>query len=91
MSRTDNKNAEKWRRHCTDKLEELAAEKLFPDSLTNLPIGSEIELNTDSEEKVILVKEQYGEKKPIWVDTITNAKYKINKIQQTGYKILSRA
>ena len=86
-------NVNRWRMACKDVLETLAAEKLYSDSLTNLPLLSKVKLSEirSSGEEIILVKDNEGNfKYPVWIDDTTGRKYKINEIQQIGYEIVSR-
>lgn len=94
LSPTDDKNAKAWRRGCKDTLEGLAIEKLDEQSLTNLPIDSRIKLinkKSDDGDDIILVKDIYPQfSYPVWVDEVTDEKYKICDIQSYGYKLIEK-
>ena len=88
-----SKNVQKWRMDCKDVLATLASEKLFEDSLTNLPLLSKIklmEIRSDGT-PIYLVKDNEGNfKYPIWIDDVTGKKYKIKQIQEIGFEIVSK-
>jgi len=87
------KNVQKWRMDCKDVLATLASEKLFEDSLTNLPLLSKIKLMEirSNGDPIYLIKDNEGNfKYPIWIDDVTGKKYKIKEIQQIGFEIVSK-
>lgn len=94
LTKTDNAGAKRWRRSCKDNLESLAIEKLDENSLTNLPVDTEIRLigkQHDDGSDIILVKTTYVQfAYPIWEDDATDEKYKICDIQALGYEIITK-
>lgn len=93
LTPTAKTNVNRWRMDCKDILAGLAAEKLYEDSLTNLPIMAKIklaEIRSDGT-PIYLVKDTEGSYKyPVWIDDTTGQKYKINQIQQIGFEIVER-
>lgn len=94
LSKTDNKNAKRWRSDCKDMLGSLAAEKLYSDSLTNLPPLTRIKLteaDADGEYTYLVKVENFDSfKYPVWLNEKTNKKVKINQIHKIGYEIVER-
>jgi hypothetical protein len=95
LSPTTDKKALAFREESRDILELLAVEKLLPDSLTNLAIGSEIELinrkNRDGSPIILEKVWNSASKTPHWETIDTYQKYKKCDIQRIGYNIVTKA
>lgn len=93
LTPTENPKALLWRSRCKDNLAELAAEKLYQDSLTNLPLYTKIRLLTPDSKgnDIILIKDDDPAfKSPVWIDDTNGKKYKKVDIQNAGFEIISK-
>lgn len=93
LTPTNNPRANRFREDSRDLLEMLDTEKKFPESLKNLPKGTEIQTTLPNAEGIVedlvLVKDDDPcYKYPVWIDDKTGKKYKINAIQAAGFRIL---
>lgn len=87
LSPTDNEYAKKWRERCYEVLKE----KKNPNTLGNLPIGSEIKYINHNGEEVILFKHPaaYQFKRPFWMCMDRNA-YISPKHIPSNYEVIKR-
>ena len=87
LSPTDNEYAKKWRERCYEVLKE----KKNPNTLGNLPVGSEIKYINHNGEEVVLFKHPaaYQFKRPFWMCMDRNA-YISPKHIPSNYEIIKR-
>lgn len=91
LSPTDSKLANEWRESCWKKIEEKKNRKKDPNSLSNLPVGSRIEMKywEENTPTIILKKIKHGAyKNPIWVKEDLSARFTTKTIQTQGYSVL---
>lgn len=91
LTPTESEYANEWREACWKKIEEKKKKRKDPNSLSNLPVGSKIEMKYWGEGNPIIVLEKmnyWGYKRPIWVCSAMNTRFKEKDIQSQGYKVL---
>ena len=94
LTPTDSKWANEWRNACWENIRKKKEKRKNPDSLSNLPVGSVIEMKywADNIPVLELKKINYARyKNPIWYSSRTGYKYPAKTIETQGYKVLSRA
>ena len=94
LTPTDNELANEWRNDCWENVRKKKEKKKDPNSLSNLPVGSVIEIKywEDDIPYLELEKINYSRyKKPIWYSSKTGYRYSAKTIEHQGYKVLSRA
>lgn len=94
LTPTDNEWANEWRNDCWENVRKKKEKKKDPNSLSNLPVGSVIEIKywEDDIPYLELEKINYSRyKKPIWYSSKTGYRYSAKTIEHQGYKVLSRA
>lgn len=94
LTPTDNDYAIEWRVECWENIRKKKEKRKNPDSLSNLPVGSIIEMKYWKEgvDTIMLEKVRaYGYKNPIWYNESTGYRYQNKTIEQQGYKVVKRA
>lgn len=88
LSPTDNVYANEWRENCRKNIQKQKEYKKNPDSLSNLPFGSVIEMPHWDGTTRILTKTKSYYPKVIW----TNGTYRYTTatIKKQGYKVIKR-
>jgi hypothetical protein len=88
LTPTTNTFATEWREKCYAYNTENKLSAKDPDSLSNLPIGSVIEIKYWDGNNVRLTKRKHSKPKTIWTDG--TFRYTTSAIKQCGYKVISK-
>ena len=92
LTPTTSEHANQWREKCWEKIEKKRQKKNDPQALSNLPLGTVIEMNYWEPEtpKIRLMKVNYGGyKQPIWVREDYSFKVRPKLIEEQGYIVIS--
>lgn len=94
LTPTTSEYALHWREACWETIKSKREKRKNPDSLSNLPIGTLIEMKYWKEEKPLirLVKKNViGYARPLWIDQESGRyKYAPKTIEGQGYTVISR-
>ena len=88
LTPTDHEYANEWRKDCRENAAKKAAKRKDPNSLSNLPFGSVIEMPYWKGGTKLLTKRQAYSPKVIWTDG--QYRYTPKTIEQQGYTVISR-
>jgi len=84
LTDTDNEFALAWRKRCRDNL----AKKKDPHALCNLPLGTEIKVNSNSDSYRLVKCVPIGRKKAVWVDWDRLLVFNPQYIERYGFTII---
>ena len=91
LSPTDSEYANEWRKACWKRIEEKKAKRKDPNSLSNLPVGSTIEIKSLKDSSMVVELQKINHrsyKRPIWIDKLNWIRYPEKIIENIGYKVI---